>query len=43
MNGCTIQVDDYGMSRIQSKITFSDNYWWVEDGDGVKASTNGTW
>lgn len=43
LTGCTIQINDYGMSRVQSKITYSDNHWWVEDGDGVKNSTNGTW
>jgi len=40
---CTIPVDDYGVSRTQCKLSYDKGKWWIQDGDGIKSSTNGTW
>ena len=42
MAGCSIQFDDFSLSRKQCSITYDKN-WILMDGDGNKASTNGTW
>lgn len=41
---CDIQFDDNQLSRLQCKISFTeDGNWVLHDGDGAKLSTNGTW
>lgn len=40
---CTIQFDHTSLSRHQCVITYKPEGWTVQDGDGVKGSTNGTW
>jgi pSer/pThr/pTyr-binding forkhead associated (FHA) protein len=43
MKTCTIQVDEYGVSRQQCQFVFENGSWYIEDGDSQKHSTNGTW
>lgn len=40
---CTVWIDDMNLSRCQCIAEYVDNGWVVRDGDGKKASTNGTW
>jgi pSer/pThr/pTyr-binding forkhead associated (FHA) protein len=42
MNDCSIKFDDQNLSRYQCFISF-DQRWFIQDGDGNKCSTNGTW
>ena len=42
MTDCSIYFDDNSLSRDHCFITFKD-YWRIQDGDGKKSSTNGTW
>ena len=42
MEDCTIRFDDSSMSRYHCMIGY-DNGWFIQDGDGFKPSTNGTW
>jgi hypothetical protein len=42
-DNCTIPLKDEGVSRIQCRITRQNDEWFIEDGDGSKKSTNGTW
>lgn len=43
MTDCEIQFDDEGLSRYQCCIYNKENRWYIEDGNGGKQSTNGTW
>ena len=43
MGGCHIKFDDFSLSRKQCCIFWDKNYWKLNDGDGAKLSTNGTW
>lgn len=44
MVGATIRLDDSSLSRCQCSLVHSENLGWsVQDGDGSKGSTNGTW
>ena len=42
MSDCNIRFDDTSLSRYHCVITFN-GYWFIQDGDGKKISTNGTW
>jgi len=42
MSDCTIRFEDTSLSRYHCLFYF-DKQWIVSDGDGEKASTNGTW
>ncbi|OMJ83356.1 hypothetical protein SteCoe_15759 [Stentor coeruleus] len=42
MSDCTIRFDDSSLSRYHCLITFN-GWWYMQDGDGKKISTNGTW
>jgi len=42
MADCSIKVDDSNLSRYHCFISF-DKGWFIQDGDGNRASTNGTW
>lgn len=42
MNDCAIRFDDNSLSRYHCIITYKDR-WIIQDGDGNKISTNGTW
>jgi hypothetical protein len=42
MTDCSIRFDDSSLSRYHCFFMY-DNGWYVQDGDGVKISTNGTW
>ena len=42
MSDCNIRFDDNSLSRYHCIITYS-NGWHIQDGDGKKISTNGTW
>lgn len=35
--------EDEDVSRRQCLLTYEDNNWYVNDGDGYKSSSNGTW
>ena len=35
--------EDEDVSRKQCMIIYEDNNWFIEDGDGNKSSSNGTW
>lgn len=43
MADCSIMFDDTSLSRYQTMMTFVEGSWRLEDGDGTKSSTNGTW
>lgn len=43
MADCQVKFDNAGLSRYQCRLFFSEGRWKLQDGDGVKASTNGTW
>lgn len=43
MIDCCVRFEETGLSRYQCMISFIDNCWKLEDGDGRKGSTNGTW
>jgi pSer/pThr/pTyr-binding forkhead associated (FHA) protein len=40
---CSIMFNDTSLSRLQCRIDFIDDKWFIKDGDGEKSSTNGTW
>lgn len=41
---CQVRFNDTSLSRLQCRIDFIDDKWFIRDGDGdKKASTNGTW
>jgi hypothetical protein len=42
MTDCSVRFDDNSLSRYHSLITYKDR-WYIQDGDGSKFSTNGTW
>ncbi|OMJ70726.1 hypothetical protein SteCoe_31225 [Stentor coeruleus] len=42
MNECTIKFDDSSLSRCHCMIYYEDG-WMMQDGDGMKPSTNGNW
>ena len=42
MADCSIRFDDSSLSRYHCLIDF-DDFWYIQDGDGFKPSTNGTW
>lgn len=42
MNDCDIRFDDSSLSRYHCFLYFQEQ-WMVQDGDGKKFSTNGTW
>jgi len=43
MKDCKLKFDDAGLSRYQCVLLCESGRWQVQDGDGVRASTNGTW
>jgi hypothetical protein len=45
MPTCNIRFEDSQLSRLQCQIYFdtAKNAWLLQDGDGKKLSTNGTW
>jgi len=43
MVDCCIKFEENSLSRYQCMASFADNIWSLEDGDGRKGSTNGTW
>ena len=43
MSNCDIKFDDNSLSRHQCCIQFVNGNWVLQDGDGAKGSTNGTW
>jgi pSer/pThr/pTyr-binding forkhead associated (FHA) protein len=43
MVDCCIRFDETSLSRYQCSMSFIDNCWRLEDGDGRRGSTNGTW
>lgn len=43
MADCNIRFDDSSMSRYHCLIMYDGAGWFIQDGDGVKKSTNGTW
>mmetsp|Transcript_8404 Transcript_8404/g.16739 ORF Transcript_8404/g.16739 Transcript_8404/m.16739 type:complete len:134 (-) Transcript_8404:2200-2601(-) len=44
MVDCQVRIDDSELSRYQAVIRYEDGVGWaIYDGDGTKASTNGTW
>lgn len=43
MSDCEVRFEDAGLSRYQCRLLFSENCWFLHDGDGQKPSTNGTW
>ena len=43
MPHCDIRFDDNQLSRQQCTINFQNDKWYLNDGDGHKLSTNGTW
>jgi len=43
MSGCHIKFEDYSLSRKQCIIVWDKDCWMLNDGDGQKPSTNGTW
>jgi pSer/pThr/pTyr-binding forkhead associated (FHA) protein len=40
---CTIVISDSTISRVQSRIVFSQGRWWLFDGQQDRPSVNGTW
>jgi pSer/pThr/pTyr-binding forkhead associated (FHA) protein len=42
MSDCQIRFEDTSLSRYHCQFFF-DKQWKISDGDGEKASTNGTW
>jgi pSer/pThr/pTyr-binding forkhead associated (FHA) protein len=42
MNDCDIRFEDSSLSRYHCFLYYSD-FWSIQDGDGKKSSTNGTW
>jgi pSer/pThr/pTyr-binding forkhead associated (FHA) protein len=42
MSDCSIKFEDNNLSRYHCTITFNQ-HWILNDGDGKKFSTNGTW
>ena len=40
---CKVRFNDTSLSRHQCVIDYIDDKWLIRDGDGAKASTNGTW
>lgn len=43
MKDCKLKFDDAGLSRYQCVLLYEAGRWQVLDGDGIRASTNGTW
>lgn len=43
MADCQVLFQSAGLSRYQCRLFFSEGHWKLQDGDGLKASTNGTW
>lgn len=43
MCDCRVRFEDENLSRYQSKIEYTERGWVLNDGDGQKASMNGTW
>ena len=44
MSAATIHFDDSSLSRCQCSLIYVESSGWtVQDGDGSKSSTNGTW
>ncbi len=43
MADCQVKFEDAGLSRCQCRLFYSNGNWKLQDGDGLKASTNGTW
>jgi hypothetical protein len=43
MADCQVKFEDAGLSRCQCRLLYSNGNWKLQDGDGLKASTNGTW
>jgi len=42
MTDCSIRFEDNALSRYHCIINYN-NSWQIQDGDGRKMSTNGTW
>ena len=42
-NEIDLDFNDESISRVQTTIKFENNNWYIIDGDGKKASLNGTW
>jgi hypothetical protein len=42
MNDCDIRFEDSSLSRYHCFLYY-DSGWMIQDGDGKKLSTNGTW
>lgn len=40
---CHVRFKDTSLSRLQCRIDYIDDKWFIRDGDGEKGSTNGTW
>lgn len=40
---CRVRFNDTSLSRHQCVVDYIDEKWLIRDGDGNKASTNGTW
>lgn len=40
---CKVKLNDSALSRYQCVVDFINDRWLIRDGDGTKASTNGTW
>lgn len=43
MVDCLVRFEETNLSRYQCMISYADDCWRLEDGDGHKVSTNGTW
>ena len=42
-NETDFSFSDEDVSRRQCVLTFEDNNWYINDGDGINESSNGTW
>ena len=42
-NDIDFNFEDDDVSRKQCIIYYEDNNWYIQDGDGIKPSSNGTW
>ena len=42
-NETDFSFSDEDVSRRQCILTFEDNNWYINDGDGINESSNGTW
>ena len=40
---CKIKFEDPSLSRIQCRIDYIGEKWYIKDGNGEKGSMNGTW